>query len=247
MINNAIYAAAVGSSIATDRMDVLANNLANVATPGYKGDRTGIRASEANISSADFDRFRTMMKQAGSVVAVSTSQTQGAIQVTNRNLDLAIQGEGYFELGGPNGSVYTRNGVFRVDSEGFLTGSKGYPVLGEGGPIQVEGGNFTVHADGTIDVDGQEVDRLHVVTFEDKNQLTKAAGTVFEKASEEVAVVEAEDFQIIQGSLEMSNVNAVRAMAELIDTQRLYDSSMQNMRMINQMNEKMVTNISRTK
>jgi flagellar basal-body rod protein FlgF len=245
MVNNSLYASALGGMTALRRLDVLANNLSNAATPGFKVDRTRDVASVQHVSRSDFDKYRKGINNISDFLQVSSGFTQGTVTPTSRKLDVAISGEGFFAVQSGNETLYTRRGIFHTDSEGFLITDAGQKVLGEGGPIQVQGEGVEIDAGGTVVVGGEEVDRLKVVTFADPRTLTKRAGTSFDAGKQQP--VAAEGYTVVQGALEMSNVNPVKIMAELIETQRLYDADLKGIQMANEINQKMTANAGRTK
>lgn len=245
MINNALYTSTLGSIMSQKRLDVLANNLANASTPGFKVDRTSISTSASHISSENFDKNTKQLKNIDQLLHVSTQFSQGPVKTTAHDLDIAINGEGFFELQGPDGPLYTRNGAFRVNGDGYLVNLDGYPVMGEGGPIEVPENDMVVRSNGEVLAGNQSIDRLKVVDFENRRELTKQAGTTFlaNKAEPKTTT----EFSLVQGALEMSNVNPIRIMAELIDTSRNFDTDMKAVESIDKINQKFISNNGKTK
>jgi flagellar basal body rod protein FlgG len=145
-------------------------------------------------------------------------QTQGAMQKTGNDLDVAIQGTGYFVVETANGPVYTRNGSFQVSSQGELTTANGDLVMGDSGPISILAGKVSISADGTISSKGAVAGKLKVVDFTPGTNLTSIGNTYY--SAPDGAEVPAEKSDVRQGMLESSNVNPVANMVELVTAQR---------------------------
>ena len=246
MINNSIYASAIGGMMAMKRMEVLANNLANAGTPGFKADRTRETADSSHISREEFDPYRLRLKSISDLLSAKTQHSQGAIETTKGDFDVAIQGEGFFELQTAKGPVYTRAGAFRADREGKLVSAGGDAVMGEGGPIDTKGGDLTIRSNGEVVVDGQVADKLKIVAFDDPATLEKRGGTVF-AAPQSATSHPAENYTIVQGALEMSNVNPIRTMVELIETNRMFDSAMKAIHTADEINQRSTTTVGKFK
>jgi len=192
----------------------IANNLSNIQTPGFK---------------KDFPVFHTMLSQsAGELKRFISDETkiafqQGDLQKTGSDLDLAVEGEGFFKVRTPHGIRYTRAGNFRLNKEKVLTSADGFPVMGSRGELVLNGQKIVVEKDGTLKMDGSEVDRISPVNFADLQSLKKEGQGLFrlEGFQEEQ---ESPETQVIQGQLESSNVNSVEEMVKLIDALRAYES-----------------------
>ncbi len=221
-MENSIYSATLGSIVEQRRFEILANDLANIATPGFKADRLLNRAQVEYLSlpgvSRDRQRFRDVLQKLSS----RTSFQQGPIRQTGHNLDFALDGPGFFAVQTPWGTCYTRAGNFRLDTEGTLVTPEGFAVLGESGPIQVESGEFVVAPDGTVIDGGTEVDRLQIVEFDRPELLTKVGSTMF-AAPQDVRPRPSENTRVEQGCLEEANVNMVKLLAEMIHSQRSFE------------------------
>lgn len=145
----------------------------------------------------------------------------GIAQRTGSDLDLMIEGEGFFVIQAKEGIVYTRRGDFTLDREGRLTTQAGDLVLGEGNrPLVIKGGPVSISEDGLVKAGADEVGRLQIVSFDKKSALEKRANGYFTSAVEGKKV---DKPRIVQGSLEMSNVNPIREMVDLIDIQRSFE------------------------
>ena len=238
----ALATAAAGMEAQQTRLDVTANNIANVSTGGFK-------KSRAEFS----DLMYQTMRPAGAATGAGTSapgalevglgvrvsatqrmQGQGEMRTTNNPLDVAVQGKGYFAVNLPSGeTAYTRDGAFKTDAEGRLVTSQGYPV---GGDISIpsNASSVTIAADGTITakVDGdpepQQLGQLQLATFVNPAGLEAMGDTMFRvsAASGEAITVPpgtAGAGSLLQGAVELSNVNVVEEMIDLIAGQRAYE------------------------
>lgn len=242
-MNNAIYAAATGSRIEMYRLDVISNNLANSGTAGYKEDKTYFNDILQYMSDKQFDRHRRNANVLDSIHSV-TNFTSGVIKNTDNPLDFAIQGDGLFVVQSGDQEFYTRNGAFRVDSEGRLATQDGRTVMGESGEIMVGAGEVDVDSEGNILVDGQMTDRFKIVSFEDPHQLRKTNANLFE-ADRRAIPNEEPEFKIVGRALEMSNVNPVRQMAQLVETGRNYEGYQKVIKIINDINQRSSTQLGR--
>jgi len=199
-----------------ERMNQIANNLANVDTVGYK--REEVTFWEMLFDTAD------RRPRVGKALRVITDGRQGPTVHTGNPFDLLIDGEGFFRVQTPNGVRYTRAGNFTTDATGQLVTQDGYPVLGTAGTIVVGHRDFTVDSNGDVRIDGELVNRLEVVAFDDPTSLEKEGGNLFRPAAGGGAERPAADYQVIQGALEQSNVNTAIEMTEMIDLQRAYQA-----------------------
>ena len=168
---------------------------------------------------------------------------------------MAITGNGFFCIQTPDGIQYTRRGDFAMDPVGNLVTQEGWPVLGEGGEITVEsqadfgdidGHEILIHEDGTVEVDGNSVGKLRIVEFSDPQLLTKAGNTNFMTSSDTAAESPAANYRISQGMVELSNVDAVRMMTELIETLRGYESYQKVIRSIDEVNSSAINEVGNT-
>ncbi|HEY8463940.1 MAG TPA: flagellar hook-basal body protein [Bacillota bacterium] len=215
-----IYIAATGMVAELNRQDIVANNLANLNTTGFKADRTTTATFQTLLVNA-YDRSgMTPIGTMGLGTAVRPTYTDfsnGALLVTGEPTDLAIEGDALFTVITPEGLRFTRGGNFSRDRDNYLVTREGYRVMGEQGPIQVDG-EFQVSATGEVIQDGTVINRLGLV-----------ATTGARKEGESLYTVEqaepATDYQIHQGSLEQSNVNAIRQMIAMINLTRSYETN----------------------
>ncbi len=193
--------------------DIIANNLANMSTTGYKGQHVAFAQFLSQTS--DGTPIAYVQEQ-----GVTRDPSQGTINTTGNRLDVAIRGEGYFTVQTPLGDRYTRNGHFQLDSTGQIVTSQGYPVLSDGGsPLVVpEGsGDITIGADGAVSTLQGQVGKLGLVTFPDQQAMTETVGGYFmtDQASEPAP----DDTKLMQGSLEGSNIEPIIEITRLISSQ----------------------------
>ncbi|NSW82053.1 MAG: flagellar basal-body rod protein FlgF [Syntrophothermus sp.] len=231
-----LYTACSGMLLQLAKQDVIANNLANASTPGFKKDlavctafpdmminRLGevkvVAGKEEPIPPVAIGRLGT----GAAIQTISTDFSAGAVQKTDNPLDLAIAGDGFFVIQTPQGEKYTRNGSFRIGDDGILTTAQGYPVLGRSGPINIGDQTFTIDEKGNLLVGDEVLDTLRVVRFENNSELVKTGDDLFTNQSG--TPVDVEDGQVIQGYLELSNVVAVKEMVELISVLRAYEAN----------------------
>jgi flagellar basal-body rod protein FlgF/flagellar basal-body rod protein FlgG len=199
-------------------LDSVANNLANVNTSGFRAERNQFKSIMAKATATGSSPLNLAVNNYGVLGGTSLDLTSGSIKKTGNDLDLAINGSGFFTVQTKAGQVYTRNGEFQVSSTGELVTSSGDAVLGDKGPINISGGKVDIGSDGTISVDGAAVGKLKIVDFPAATQLTPMGSTYF--TAPQNAETDATQSTIEQGAIEASNVNPVSSAVELINIQR---------------------------
>jgi flagellar basal-body rod protein FlgF len=222
------YVAASGALLQQMRLDLLTNNLANASSPGYKADKPIFRLPQEDLDSAVEGAQNPALRQSLSPYAPPFDSvidfSAGALKQTGNPLDVAIVGPGFFAVDTPDGEQYTRKGSFVIDADGTLTTPDGNAVLGEGGPINVEGSQIIIDESGNITADGSVAGRLKLVTFDQPQLLEKTGDALFTSKDPDNPPQSGEDISLSQGYLELSNVNAVRTMTQLIETTRIFES-----------------------
>ncbi len=225
-------------------LDVIANNLANANTVGYKRDE---------VLFSDFSQiFRKVLSENGLRMArlpygvkpgeVRTIIAQGPLRRTDNPLDLAISGNGFFVVQTPHGERYTRDGHFQLDKDGFIVTPDGSKVLGMNGPIKVGGGKVEVNYLGEVLVDGEIVDRLRILDFPKPYRLRKEGANLF--ISEETGY-EPKDCKILQGFLEESSVNPVGEMVKMITAHRAYEASANAIKVMDELLGRVINEVAR--
>ena len=212
------YSALSGMRARLDELDRLAADLANVNTAGYKVERAGTRAVER-------DEFAAQLESAVDVVEgkPKIDFRPGVIATTGRDLDVAIEGRGFFVVDTPAGERYTRNGGFTRRSDGVLSTTQGEPVLGESGEITLGTGVATIDADGTVKSGNAVLGKIRVVEFAAESDLMRESGARF-KAIPGALPQESETGRLVTGSLEQSNASVVDIMAKLTEVTRGFES-----------------------
>ncbi|MEM7616962.1 MAG: flagellar basal-body rod protein FlgF [Pseudomonadota bacterium] len=198
-------------------MENIANNVANTNTPGFKSDNMlfqeflmeNIVSQEELAFAHDVSNYKDL--------------SQSSLTSTKRQLDVSLQGEGYFILESPLGTRYTRAGNFVRDAEGFVTSKEGYYVLGNAGErivLQPEDTIIEIDSDGFVEASGAIVGQIGIVTFPNQNELEKLGGSMFTYDEENGAPFIPENTAIVQGFLEESNVNSITEITRMIDNSR---------------------------
>ncbi len=218
-----LYSAASGMAAQQQQLDALANDLANMSTPGYQATRVGFH--DLLYTSSGPSNGSTVATGAGSAAeAIGRSQLQGAIQSTSQPLDVAIAGEGYLEVRRPDGTIgLTRNGVLQVDAQGRLTTNLGMPLQP---PIAIPRGispdQVKIGPDGTVQVGARRLGKISIVTVPAPDRLLADGDSVVSATAASGAIRPATGATLQQGALEGSNVDVASAMVEMIDAQKGY-------------------------
>ena len=217
------YIALSRQAVLRREMAVIANNLANMNTPAYKGESM-LFVEHVVKSKGDQSFIPTQLSYARDVAQI-TDLTEGPILSTGNNLDIAIKGEGYFAVESPDEELYTRNGRFQLDAEGQLVTQHGFPVVSDAGTPFVFGPTDTtinIAKDGTVSTNNGDLGRLRIVKFESEQRLNKEGASLL-STKQEPEDVEAPN--LIQGALEGSNIAPILEMTKMIETHRAFEST----------------------
>ena len=242
MTNAALHVARTGLDAQSSRMRVIANNLANVNTTGFKRDRATFETLAYQTMTAPGapasaeNRYATGLSLGSGVQMTGTARvnSQGALATTDNPLDLAIEGDGFFQVTMPDGTIgYTRSGNFNLSAEGQIVTSDGMPIQPA---IQVPEGaqTITVGADGTVsaqlagETEPTQLGQIELARFVNPSGLAAKGGNLFtETAASGAAQVGPAAIDgrgsLRQGMLEGSNVNVVQELVDMIETQRAYE------------------------
>jgi flagellar basal-body rod protein FlgF len=204
------------------RMDIAANNLANVATAGFKAD--GLVLEEADRTDAHAEENPRNIRFVRDI-GLMRDMRQGPIAITGNPLDVAIEGDGFFMVQGPNGPLYTRDGAFTLNGAGQLVTSEGRAVLNSGGsPIAFDpqGESPTIGRDGSISVGGVEVGRIGTAAFANPEALQKVGDNLWRADGQATQPFEG---VLAQGAIEGSNVRPVVELTRLLEISRAYQSA----------------------
>jgi flagellar basal-body rod protein FlgF/flagellar basal-body rod protein FlgG len=222
------YSALSGAIAREQAIANLSNNLANISTSGYKKSNISFESvlkEETQLNAAKGKNYSRVGKN-------YTDFSPGAIRTTENPLDVAVHGEGFLKVEGPKGILYTRRGDLAINAEGLLTTTNGLPVLDDGnGRINIpdtDTSKVAIGDDGTLYILGpqgarSEVARLAVVDIADKQKLRRESDTTLSLEQGALETL-SENSRIIQGALELSNVDMAEGMAKMIDNYRTFET-----------------------
>jgi flagellar basal-body rod protein FlgF len=229
-------AAASGLRTTLQSLDILANNLSNVQTSGYKTDRefydlyTAPDATEMPVIERNWTDF-----------------SQGTLQQTANPLDFGISGDGFFAVNGPTGTLYTRSGSFRLSATGQLLTQDGYPVLAQNGnTIQLDSEQpVTVDAQGVVTQAGQTVAQMELAAFVNPGELVKQGATYFQFTGKKTNM-KAPSGEIQQGKVESSNVATAESAVRLVSVMRQFEMLQKAISIGTDMNKQAVEEVARS-
>ena len=190
------------------KQQVLANNLANASTRGFKAETAFARLMDNQLAKTD----------------TALDLTAGSLTETHNSLDFAVEGDGFFVTQTPNGERFVRNGSFRLDAARQLVDERGNPVLGDEGPLVLPAGTVEVGKDGTVKVNGRMLQRLRLERVNEGTQLLHEGGTQFVPDASRKAIPPAER-NVRQGFVEESNVNTMSAMTDMLAVLHRYGAA----------------------
>lgn len=243
------------------KLQIIANNLANLGNTGFKKDGMVFQEMIPPFNPAALQAAREIPRPFQesnlnvSYVGISrffTDNSQGSLRPTGNTLDFALEGDGYLVLKTPQGVRYTRDGNFKLDPEGHVINQNGYSVLGRNGkPIKIDlaGGQLSVDASGNISV-GRGLENVpsgefKLVNFENPSALVKEGGGLLRLSSAGTKEKTPEKLYIRQGFLEASNVNPVQEMTEMITTLRAFEAYQKVIQSIDQADDLSVNTLGR--
>jgi len=230
-----LYTAWTGLQNEQKRLEVIANNIANSATTGYKqegvtsqsfDDMLAIKVRDYSVRNNEVIGTMPLGVKIGEVF---TNHGQGSVRVTGNTYDLAIDGSGFFRMrvtdtAGNDHIRYTRAGNFTITADGYVTDADGNHLQSEAGDLIVPtDAEIVFDKDGTVYANGEAIDRILINDFEDYNYLKKFADTMYEPVD---GATEIESTgAVLQGCLEQSNVNVVKEMTQMIAITRAYEAN----------------------
>jgi flagellar basal-body rod protein FlgF len=237
--------AAIASSGLRARMeslDLLANNIANASTGGYKADRefyglyTAAEQAEAGTPS-------TMPV----IERPWTDHAQGMLHTTGNALDVALDGKGFFAISGPTGPLYTRNGNFRLATDGKLTTGEGYAVRSrEGAPLVLDAArNIDISSDGTVTQDGKMIGQLEIADFTSTAGLSKQGSNYFRIADPSLKPSLASSTTVGQGQLESSNAGPAEGAVRLVSVMRQFEMLQKAVTLGAEMNKRAIEEVAK--
>lgn len=207
------YIALSGEAARDQQMAVLANNIANMSTPGFKAERMMFAEYLANAPGGQQVSYVT---QAGN----NHDMSQGPLNHTGNPLDIALSGEGWLAITTPTGTSYTRSGHFQLDPQGELVTANGYPLQGDGGaPIVVPSGSgdVTINPDGTVATQQGIIGHIPIVTFANPQAMTAEANNLYNSSEVPQPITTT---PVEQGTIEDSNLQPILAMTQLMNASR---------------------------
>jgi flagellar basal-body rod protein FlgF len=237
-------AVASGMRARLESLDMLANNVANASTPGFKHDQEfySLYLEQQAAASAGVPVTLPVVEKAW------TDFSQATLQTTGNPLDVGIAGQGFFAVNGPSGTLYTRAGNFRATSTGAVVTQDGYPVRLTGGtPLQTDGtAAIEIASNGTVRQGGVELGQLEVVTFNDPSLLVKHGATFFRTGADDSnQPVEATGVEVQQGKLEQSNTGSAQSAVRLISVMRQFEALQKAAQIGAEMSKKAIEEVAR--
>ncbi len=263
-----IYSAVSGAMAQSARLDTIANNLANVNTTSFKKDQQifseYLTANEKEAQfmkvprvPASIESFYDM--QGGDTAYVNpagsyTNFSQGALRPSGSQLDVGIEGKGFFEVMTPQGLRWTRNGSFKIDASGQLVTKEGHLVLREGAQdpaqrgIQLSSANLTISQAGEIFEGGNLIGKLAVVEFSTTDDLRKVGNSLYSVDRDPALpaiTIAARESRVHQGFLEGSNVNVIQEMTDMISANRVFEATQQAIKAHDLIDDKLINQVGK--
>ena len=234
--------AASGMRARMESLDLVANNIANSSTGGYKGDGefyTVFTSEAANEDALDAPATVPMVERQ------FTDFTQGLLEPTNNPLDLGLSGKGFFVVQSPSGPLYTRSGKFHVATDGTLVTADGYSLMGQTGqPLTADLKQpVEVTLDGSIQQNGQSLGQLQLVDFPDPSVLFKQGNNYFRNVGSQAPVESTA--QVYQGKIEASNVSAAQGAMRLVSLSRQFEMMQKAIMISNEMSSKAISEVAK--
>jgi len=221
-MDSGFYSAYAGLAARMDALDVVANNLANISTVGFKSQHEFYRSFSAWLQPSLTTPINQAVNQFGILGGASLDLSPSVLEPTGNPTDVALQGSGFFTIQTKNGLRYTRAGNFSLNAQRQLVTSQGDLVMGEQGPIlrpiQIPSGQLSISPDGTLSADGALIGKLKITDFAPNTALTMEGNSYF--VAPPNAAKPATDVNIRQGNLETSNSDPVKGAVELIEVER---------------------------
>jgi flagellar basal-body rod protein FlgF len=235
--------AASGMRSSMQSLDLLANNIANSSTSGYKGDSEFHTVFTSEAAEADGGELPVTLPM---IQRRWTDFTQGLLEPTNNVMDFGLSGKGFFVVKGPSGPLYTRNGNFRMSPNGAVVTSDGYPLLDpDGQPLKTDPSlPLKVAMDGSVSQNGQAIGQVHLVDFKESSALSKQGSNYYQNISGQPPV-DATDAQVYQGKVEASNVSAAHGAVRLVNVTRQFEMMQKAISIANDMNRQAIEQVAK--
>jgi flagellar basal-body rod protein FlgF len=233
--------AAGGLRARMEALDMLANNISNANTPGFKRDGEFYGLFEDAEAAAWGDGTATLPL----VEKHWTDYAQGTLSTTGAPSNLALSGSGFFVVNGPSGPLYTRNGGFEVKPNGQVTTQEGYPLrLVGGASLQVQPGTFEIAPDGTVTQGQTALGKLEILEFPD-TAVTKQGASLFRLVDPAATPAPARNTEVHQGKLEASNVSSAESAVRLVSLMRQFEALQKAITLGSEMNRRALEEVAR--
>jgi flagellar basal body rod protein FlgG len=233
-MDSLLVSAASGMKARMESLDMLANNIANTGTAGFKSDREFYGLYQ--------DEFPVIEKQ-------WTDFSQGTLNTTGNPLNLGLSGKGFFALNGANGTVYTRNGDFKIAKSGELQASDVYTlrnVLDQGKPIKVDPSlSVDIDKDGIVRQSGQQLGQIEISTLDTAADAISKLGNSYFALAGKTAAPRAQDVEVKQGTLEQSNVAVSESAVRLVSVMRSFEMLQRALSIGADMNKHVIEEVAR--
>lgn len=249
-----IYSLISSAKAIEKKMEISANNLTNSDTAGYKTDHPTFREILSNATRVApeseeelfqgheyLDLYVGMDKSSVAMDHIGKDFTVGEMRYTENPLDLAIDSDGFFTVATPQGDRYTRTGEFTLDAQRRIVTQDGHPLLGEKGTIQVNGADLKIDENGGVHVDGEFVDNIRLIRFRNPANLQKLGKSFYAPVGSDDIPVPSKEVLVRQGMIEESNVNTVKEMVGMVNTNRSYEAVRKAMTMTDRLDEKAIS------
>ena len=217
-MDSGYYAACAGLAAQTQALELVAHNLANLSTTGFRGEQTTFRSLLSGNPGVSANPLNVAINDFGVLSGSRLDLRAGSFASTGNPLDVAIAGSGFFTVQSAQGILYTRDGSFHLTDSGQLLTSDGNAVMGQQGPVTLPNGNVAISSDGTISVNGTVVDKLRLAEFPPGTDLTALGDATY--SAPDGSALTAVESSTRQGMLESSNVSPMAGAVQLITVQR---------------------------
>jgi flagellar basal-body rod protein FlgF len=217
-MDSGYYAACAGLAAQTQALELVAHNLANLGTAGFRGEQATFRSLMTGGGTVAWNPLNAAVNNFGVLGSSRLDLSSGSLTSTGNPLDISVAGSGFFVLQSAQGLIYTRDGGFHLTTTGQLVTAQGDKVLGEQGPITLPNGEVSISSDGTISVGGALIDKLRLAEFSSSTSLEALGNARY--AAPAGSALAAASSSVRQGTLEQSNVSPVESVVQLITIQR---------------------------
>lgn len=252
-MNVSLYQAAAALEGSLQRQDVIAENLAAAGIPGFKRSQVGFHSVNAEMfSNALGSVNKTELQYMLPRVTGYINFDQGSLMPSGDNNSLSIDGPGFFSVNGPEGTVYTRNGSFLINSEGLMVTTEGYPLrTAGGGTITVDTNNInpiTIDRNGNVSQGGAPLGQLDLVTFneDDLKNLQRLNAAFFKAGTATPLPIDPQLTRVAQGFLESANTTPTQEMGELMTSLRHFEANQRIMKVHDEQMGKVIQQLGTT-